>query len=96
MIASLEGEIPLATHPLIERSQEREVRQAKGFREAAQALTGEILAADFEQELKSAPQRSDTGKKHLVSPNSRLAAERKASRDCKSGISTVQLYADLP
>jgi hypothetical protein len=81
MIAPLEGEIPLATHPLIERSQEREVRQAKGFREAAQALTGEVLSGEFDQEQASAPNRTDAGKKHLVSPNSRLAAERKASRD---------------
>ena len=71
----------MATHPLIERSQEREVRQAKGFREAAQALTGEILGAELQQEQANAPKRSETGKKHLVSPNSRLAAERKASRD---------------
>ena len=46
----LEGEIPLGTHPLIERSQLREVRQAKGFREAAAALTGEGLAAEYKQE----------------------------------------------
>lgn len=71
----------MATHPLIERSQEREVRQAKGFREAAQALTGEVLSGEFDQEQASAPNRTDAGKKHLVSPNSRLAAERKASRD---------------
>lgn len=71
----------MSTHPLIERSQSREVRQAKGFREAAAALAGETLAAELEQEQASAPNRSAAGKKHLVSPNSRLAGERKASRD---------------
>ncbi len=71
----------MSSHPLIERSQSREVRQAKGFREAAAALTGEALAAELAQEQSGAPNRSASGKKHLVAPNSRLAAERKATRD---------------
>ena len=79
----LEGEIPLGTHPLIERSQLREVRQAKGFREAAAGMTGEELAGEYQLEQANAPKRAEAGKKHLVSPNSRLAAERKASRDAE-------------
>jgi hypothetical protein len=68
-------------HPLIERAGGREVRQAKGFREAAAALTGEIIAAEYAQEKAGAPVRGEAGKKHLQAPNKRLAGERKPSRD---------------
>ena len=71
----------MGQHPLIERAGGREVRQAKGFREAAAALTGETLAAEFAQEKSGAPVRGEAGKKHLQAPNKRLAAERKPSRD---------------
>lgn len=57
------------------------MRQARGFREAAAELTGEILAAEFEQERAGAPSRSEAKKKHLVQPNQRLAAERHPDRD---------------
>lgn len=59
------------------------VRQARGFREAAAELTGEILAAEFAAEREGAPRRSDAKKKHLVQPNQRLAAERQPRRDAE-------------
>jgi hypothetical protein len=68
-------------HPLIERAASREARQAKGFREVAAALTGEVLAQEWQAEIAGAPRRGEAGKKHLVAPNRRLAAERKVSRD---------------
>ncbi|MDX1649514.1 MAG: hypothetical protein R3263_06640 [Myxococcota bacterium] len=71
----------MATHPLVERSQSKEVRSAKGFREAAAALTGETLAAELREEMAAAPRRADAGKKYLVAYNRRLAAERKPGRD---------------
>lgn len=71
----------MAVHPLIERSRQREVRQAKGFRVVAAELNGENLAADYRQELASAPSRSAAGKKHLVRPNRRLLAEHRPGRE---------------
>ena len=71
----------MSRHPLVERARDPRVRQARGFREAAAELTGEILAVEFEQEREGAPRRSEAKKKHLVQPNQRLAAERNEGRD---------------
>ena len=71
----------MSRHPLVARSRDPRVRQARGFREAAAELTGEILAAEFEAEREGAPRRSEAKKKHLVQPNQRLAAERHPDRD---------------
>ncbi len=71
----------MGQHPLIERAGDKLVRQAKGFQEAAAALTGDILLAEYEKELVAAPSRSDAGKKYLVAYNSRLAAEAKTGRE---------------
>ncbi len=68
-------------HPLIERASDKLVRQAKGFQEAAAALTGDVLLAEYEKELAAAPRRPDAGKKYLVAFNSRLASEPKAGRE---------------
>jgi hypothetical protein len=54
-------------HPLIELANDREVRQSKGFREAAASLTGEGLAEMYQQEVANAPKRYDADKKFLVS-----------------------------
>src|SRR5262245_18546900 len=81
MIARLEGGARLSRHPLVARSRDPRVRQARGFREAAAELTGEILAAEFQTERENAPHRSEAKKKHLVQPNQRLAAERHPDRD---------------
>jgi hypothetical protein len=83
MIARREGGARVARHPLVERSRDARVRQARGFREAAAELTGEQLAAEFEVEREGAPRRSEARKKHLVQPNQRLMAERKAGRDAE-------------
>ena len=71
----------MAQHPLIERAADKQVRQAKGFQEAAAALTGDVLLAEYEKELASAPRRPEAGKKYLVAFNSRLAAELKPGRE---------------
>jgi hypothetical protein len=71
----------LSRHPLVARSRDPRVRQARGFREAAAELTGEILASEFAAEQEGAPKRSEASKKHLVQPNQRLAAERHPDRD---------------
>lgn len=71
----------MSRHPLVARSRDPRVRQARGFREAAAELTGEILAVEFAAEREGAPLRSEAKKKHLVQPNQRLAAERHPDRD---------------
>lgn len=57
----------MSQHPLIELANDREVRQSKGFREAAERLTGEGLAEMYQQEVANAPKRYDSDKKFLVS-----------------------------
>src|SRR5512144_497748 len=54
IIAWLEGGASVSRHPLVARSRDPRVRQARGFREAAAELTGEILAAEFEVEREGA------------------------------------------
>lgn len=71
----------MSRHPLIERSNDREVRQAKGFRDAAAKLSGEELAAEYRREVEAAPRRAEAGRKFLVSHNTKLAAERRPGRD---------------
>jgi hypothetical protein len=56
----------VSQHPLIELANDREVRQSKGFREAAARLTGESLAEMYQQEVANAPKRYDAGKKFLA------------------------------
>jgi hypothetical protein len=71
----------LSRHPLVARTRDPRVRQARGFRDAAAELSGEILASEFAEEREGAPRRSEAKKKHLVQPNQRLAAERHPDRD---------------
>ncbi|MBM4381932.1 MAG: hypothetical protein FJ091_01060 [Deltaproteobacteria bacterium] len=68
-------------HPLLERAQSAEVRNAKGFKAVAAAMTGESVAADWAAERDGAPRRAESGRKHLVAANKKLAAERKPARD---------------
>ena len=56
----------MSQHPLIELANEREVRQSKGFREAAARITGEVLAEMYQQEVANAPKRYEADKKFLV------------------------------
>jgi hypothetical protein len=57
----------LSRHPLIELASSRDVKQAKGFRFAAEKLTGESLDELYKQEVASAPKRHDAGKKYFAS-----------------------------
>ena len=54
-------------HPLIELASSREVKQAKGFRQVAEGLSGESLDAQYKQEVANAPRRHEAGKKYLAS-----------------------------
>ena len=54
-------------HPLIALANSRDVKQAKGFREVAEGLTGESLDELYKQEVANAPHRNEAGKKYLGS-----------------------------
>lgn len=69
------------SHPLIARAADREVRQAAAFREAAAALTGESLQADFEIERQNAPRLSEAGRAYFVKRSGKPANERRKTRD---------------
>lgn len=71
----------MSLHPLIDKSNDRQVKQAKGFREAAAELTGASLSALYDQEVANAPKRHDVGKKHFAPHSGKPATERKVSRD---------------
>lgn len=57
----------MSAHPLIDLANTRDVKQAKGFRAAAEKLTGESLNELYKQEVANAPRRHDAGKKYLGS-----------------------------
>ena len=69
------------SHPLIARAADREVRQAAAFRDAAAAMTGESLRADFEIEQQNAPRLADSGRAYLVKRSGKPASERRKTRD---------------
>ncbi len=71
----------MSKHPLLERAASADVRNAKGFRAVAATLTGEIIATEWAAERESAPRRAESGRKHLVQANRKLAAERRPDRD---------------
>jgi len=71
----------LGQHPLINLSNDRTVKQATGFKQAAADLRGEKLAEMYQQELANAPRRAAAGKKFFASFNAKLASARRAGRD---------------
>lgn len=73
----------MSQHPIITLAAERDVKQAKGFRLAAEKLTGAGLEADFETEKANAPSRSAAGLKHLGVRVGRKAKQRQNGRDEK-------------
>ena len=64
--ARIRGGTLVQLHPIIELSNDRQVRHAKGFKEAAADLSGERIASLYETELANAPKRAAAGKKYLV------------------------------
>jgi hypothetical protein len=57
----------LSPHPLLELANSRDVKQAKGFRQIAEGLTGASLDEQYRQEVANAPQRHAAGKKYFGS-----------------------------
>ncbi|MEE8164135.1 MAG: hypothetical protein V3T64_01060 [Myxococcota bacterium] len=73
----------MSLHPLIALVNDRDVKQAKGFRMAAEKLTGAGLEADYQTEVASAPKRSADSLKHLGVRTGRKSKGRQHGRDEK-------------
>jgi hypothetical protein len=73
--------VPVSLHPLIALVSDRDVKQAKGFRTAAERLTGATLEADYQTEVANAPRRSAEDLKHLGIRVGRKAKGRQHGRD---------------
>ncbi len=73
----------MSLHPLIALVNDRDVKQAKGFRMAAEKLTGAGLEADYQTEVASAPKRSADSLKHLGVRAGRKSKGRQHGRDEK-------------
>ena len=71
----------MTRHPLIQLSNDREVRQASEFREAAEGLTGEALGVRYQQEVSGAQSRRDAGLEFLTPYRKSLASSRRKNRD---------------
>jgi hypothetical protein len=75
--------LSVSLHPLIALVSDRDVKQAKGFRTAAERLTGATLEADYQTEVANAPKRSAEGLAHLGIRVGRKAKGRQHGRDEK-------------
>lgn len=84
----------MGLHPLIELSDDREVRQAKGFRARASELSGAELATSFEAEKKNAPKRHAENKKHLGQKNVRIPSGPQKGKDDRHLSLAVAAFAE--
>jgi hypothetical protein len=73
----------VSLHPIIALVNDRDVKQAKGFRLAAEKLTGAGLEADYQTEIANAPKRSAEGLDHLGVRVGRKAKARQHGKDEK-------------
>lgn len=71
----------MSLHPIITLVNDRDVKQAKGFRLAAEKLTGASLEADYKTECANTPKRADEGLAHLDVRVGRKAKGRQHGRD---------------
>jgi len=71
----------LSQHPLIDLANDREVKQAKGFRKVAAGLTGTAIAQHYKAELEAAPRRQDAGKRFLGNHPGKPPTERRNNRE---------------
>jgi hypothetical protein len=73
----------VSLHPLIALVSDRDVKQAKGFRAAAEKLTGTSVEADYQIEIANSPRRSGEGLAYLGVRPGRKAKGRQHGRDEK-------------
>jgi hypothetical protein len=73
----------LSEHPLLDLAADPRVRRAADFRAVAAGLTGKELAEAYAQEMRVAPHRQESRRKHFVAYSRRLAAGRRPERDAE-------------
>ena len=73
----------MSLHPLVDLVNDRDVKQAKGFRMAAERLDGASLEAAYQTEVANAPKRSAEGLEYLGVRVGRKAKGRQHGRDEK-------------
>jgi len=71
----------LSSHPILTLVQDHDVKQAKGFRAAAERITGASLEADYQTEMAAVPKRSEQGLAYLGVRSGRRAKARQNGRD---------------
>lgn len=71
----------MSAHPILDLVQDHDVKQAKGFRAAAERVTGAILEADYQREVAAAPKRAEQGLTHLGVRTARRAKARQHGKD---------------
>ncbi|MFO0688520.1 MAG: hypothetical protein U0900_07420 [Myxococcota bacterium] len=71
----------MSAHPILDLVQDHDVKQAKGFRAAAERITGASLEAAYQQEVAAAPKRSEQGLAHLGVRTGRRAKARQHGKD---------------
>ncbi len=88
----------MSLHPIIALVNDRDVKQAKGFRLAAEKLTGAGLEADYQTEVANAPKRSAAGLEHLGVRVGRKAKARQHNKDekhlCEAIVRGLEVEAD--
>jgi len=73
----------VSLHPLVDLVNDRDVKQAKGFRLAAERLNGASLETDYQTEVSHAPRRSEQGLEYLGVRVGRKAKGRQHGKDEK-------------
>lgn len=69
------------SHPLFELANDRAVRQAAQFHQAAAEIGAERLAEAFAAERESAPRLEESGRRYFVNRSGKPAAERRKNKD---------------
>jgi len=80
-IAGLPPEYRYLSHPLVALANDRAVRQAAEFHQAAAQLTPERLAEVFSAERSAAPSVHGAGRTYFVDRSGKPATERRKNRD---------------
>jgi len=71
----------VSLHPLLRLAEDRDVRHASAFRKVAADLSGEALAAHWQEGLRLAPRRAEAGRRYLQPHGGRPPSERQRSKD---------------
>jgi hypothetical protein len=77
------GETRVLKNPLIELSNERQVRQAAEFRQAAVDLSGAELASRYTSSVTDAPRRQEAGRQYFEAHPGRIPRRRRKGRDAE-------------